>query len=530
MANPDKNIVTSIEPDPFDLANLRLDQSFVESAGVRKLLTTVPVRKPNPQDFVRVHPDPEYRATLAIIELKEDREIYLVPPSIARELPGEFVMATIYAAINRQGVVFLWPVRLPASEAGCSNGTDRRRRRPNWRCVVGSGSRPTCHSAPTRCSRRRARSRSRNGRICRFRNCCASGFATVWSTASTMPSSSGCVVSLMLERPFRYIVVADFEFEFGGHAAFADAARSGERPRPVCMVAKELRSGQTWRLWRDEFGFAPPFPIGPDALFVAYYASAELGLLPRIGLADAGDVLDLFTEFRDRTNGLPTPAGAGLIGALTYFGLDAIGAVEKDEMRALILRGGPWSAEEREEILRLLRHRHRRAGAPVAGHVAAARPSACPASRPLHGRCCRHGIHRRADRRGDAELVAGELDRDSGRADPRDRRRLRRVRRPHFQGRSLGAVSRSARNPMAAARKRPARSRRRRLPADGEGLPAVSPMRELRSALSELRLNDLAVGADGRNRTILSAFRSRTGRNQPSILGLYLARASGCAA
>ena len=41
-------------------------------------------------------------------------------------------------------------------------------------------------------------------------------------------------------------------------------------------------------------------------------------------------------------------------------------------------------------------------------------------------------------------------------------------------------------------------------------------MRELRSALSELRLNDLAVGRDGRNRLILSTFASRTGRNQPS--------------
>ena len=46
--------------------------------------------------------------------------------------------------------------------------------------------------------------------------------------------------------------------------------------------------------------------------------------------------------------------------------------------------------------------------------------------------------------------------------------------------------------------------------------PAVAPMRELRSALSEMRLADLAVGSDGRNRTILSAFRSRTGRCQPS--------------
>jgi hypothetical protein len=46
--------------------------------------------------------------------------------------------------------------------------------------------------------------------------------------------------------------------------------------------------------------------------------------------------------------------------------------------------------------------------------------------------------------------------------------------------------------------------------------PAVSPIRELRHALSDMRLADLAVGSDDRNRTILSAFRSRTGRNQPS--------------
>jgi DNA polymerase I-like protein with 3'-5' exonuclease and polymerase domains len=41
-------------------------------------------------------------------------------------------------------------------------------------------------------------------------------------------------------------------------------------------------------------------------------------------------------------------------------------------------------------------------------------------------------------------------------------------------------------------------------------------MRELRHALSQLRLNDLAIGSDGRNRTLLSAFQARTGRNQPS--------------
>jgi hypothetical protein len=103
-------------PDPFDRANLRLDQSFIESAGVKKLLTTVPVRKPNPQDFVRVHPAPEYRETLAIIELKDDREIYLLLPPIARELPGEFKTAVLHTVINRQGVLHLWPVMLPTPD------------------------------------------------------------------------------------------------------------------------------------------------------------------------------------------------------------------------------------------------------------------------------------------------------------------------------------------------------------------------------------------------------------------------------
>lgn len=44
----------------------------------------------------------------------------------------------------------------------------------------------------------------------------------------------------------------------------------------------------------------------------------------------------------------------------------------------------------------------------------------------------------------------------------------------------------------------------------------VAPVRELRSALSEMRLASLQVGDDGRNRCLLSPFRARTGRNQPS--------------
>jgi hypothetical protein len=102
--------------DGMSVADLRLDQNFVETAGVKKLLTTVPVRKPSPQDYNRVHPDPTFRSVVGLIELKDDREIYLLSPAMVQELPGEFYAATLYTAINRQGVVFLWPVRLPAKD------------------------------------------------------------------------------------------------------------------------------------------------------------------------------------------------------------------------------------------------------------------------------------------------------------------------------------------------------------------------------------------------------------------------------
>jgi len=103
--------------DPFDPAALRLDQSYIETAGVKKLLTTVPVRKPNRQDFIRVHPDPAYRLSpAAIIELKEDRETYLIVPGVATEIPGEFVSATLHITISRQGVLIVWPVKLPGPD------------------------------------------------------------------------------------------------------------------------------------------------------------------------------------------------------------------------------------------------------------------------------------------------------------------------------------------------------------------------------------------------------------------------------
>jgi DNA polymerase I len=315
---------------------------------------------------------------------------------------------------------------------------------------------------------------------------------------------------------FRYLVVADFEFEFGGHASFEDAARSGERQRPVCMVAKELRSGQVWRLFRGEFSSAPPFPIGPDALFVAFYASAELGCFKALGWPKPANILDLFTEFRDRTNGLPTLAGSGLVGALTHFGIDTIGADEKEEMRLRILGGGPWSSSERESILdycatdidaleRLLPAMLLRIDLPRAllrgrymAAAAAMEFTGTPIDTKMLSLLREHWIHIQDD-------LIRAIDTDFGVFDGRSFRAERwaaylvkhNIPWPLLESGALDLSDGAFRQQAKA-------------------YPAISPMRELRSSLSDLRLNDLAVGHDGRNRTILSAFRSRTGRNQPS--------------
>jgi hypothetical protein len=106
----------SATPDPFDPVNLRLGQSFTETTPVKKLLRTVPVRKPSAQDFVRVHPAPEFRDNFPIVELRGEREEYIVTAGLIAELAGEFVTKTLFLAINRQGTPFFWPIRLPGPD------------------------------------------------------------------------------------------------------------------------------------------------------------------------------------------------------------------------------------------------------------------------------------------------------------------------------------------------------------------------------------------------------------------------------
>jgi DNA polymerase I len=82
----------------------------------------------------------------------------------------------------------------------------------------------------------------------------------------------------------------DFEFR----------AEDGNRPEPLCMVAQELLTGREIRMWRPELLAlrAAPFNTGPDAVFVAYYAAAEMSCFLALGWPPPRNVLDLFAEHR----------------------------------------------------------------------------------------------------------------------------------------------------------------------------------------------------------------------------------------
>ena len=79
------------------------------------------------------------------------------------------------------------------------------------------------------------------------------------------------------ELPFDEIWLHDFEF----------IARPGERPDVVCLAARELRSGRTIGLWRDQLGKLPPYQTNHRALFVSFVANAEMRLPPGARLAAA---------------------------------------------------------------------------------------------------------------------------------------------------------------------------------------------------------------------------------------------------
>ena len=307
---------------------------------------------------------------------------------------------------------------------------------------------------------------------------------------------------------YREVWLADFGF----------SAPPGERLSAVCLAAREVRSGRTIRLGPDDLRrwISPPYPIDGRSLFVSYEAASALGCHLALGWPLPIRILDLFTEFRNRTNGLTTPHGSGLYGALDWHGLDAIPGAARPSLDALAARGGAWTEAEQRA---LLDHRVTVVGA-LSGLLAAMLPELELDRALLRGR------------------YMAAVARMEHAGVPIDVPTLQRIREALSGLRGglireidsrFGVYDGMAFRPdlweAFLSRKGIAwpRTPSGALALDDDTFremarcdPDVALMRELRTSLGHLRPDDLAVGTDGRCRTSLRPFASRTGRNQPS--------------
>lgn len=307
---------------------------------------------------------------------------------------------------------------------------------------------------------------------------------------------------------FQEIWLVDFEF----------SASPGERPTPLCLVAREFRSGQLIRQWLKNDGTdLPPFSLSVDSLYVAYFASAELGCHLALGWTSPMRILDLYVEFRNLTNGQRLPCGNGLLGALIYFGLQGIDQVEKSSMRDLAMRGGLYTEQEKLALLdycqsdvdslfllfqkmsslidiqrAVIRGRYMNAVAQMECQGIPVESDRLAAMKTHWTRIQDSLVH--------------EIDQSyeiyEGRTFKTDRFQAYLQRQqipwPRLPSGKLALDDETF------------RMMSRKFPVE------IGPIHELRSTLGQLRLNDLSVGKDGRNRCLLSPFRSKTGRNQPS--------------
>jgi DNA polymerase I len=315
----------------------------------------------------------------------------------------------------------------------------------------------------------------------------------------------------VLGLPFREVWCIDFEF----------VSEPGALPVPVCMVARELGSKKQIRLWQDEFATRPPFPTDDTTLVVAYFATAELGCFLQLGWPVPKRLLDLYTEFRNATNGIPLHEGRGLLGALSHHGISTITAEQKTEERGLVMRGGPWSLSERQRILDYCQTDVDPLGALLERMLPGIlkRPTGLGHAL-LRGRYM--SAVARMERAGvpiDSDMLAqlrrhwGSIKRDLITAIDKD---YNVYDGSVFKSGLFAAYCVDNRIDWPRTATGQLQLDRETFRDQARRYPQLEPLKELRHALSELRLEKLAVGPDHRNRELLSPFGASSGRNTPS--------------
>jgi hypothetical protein len=125
-AAPPQPPARPIPPDPFDPSSLRLGSDYSEGLGVRKVISTIPNRKPNRSEWFRVRPGADWRLQTAVLELERgvERSTYLVAPALWPDLSGEITPALLLTCVNQAGDLFLWRIKLPGPDGRSNTWTE----------------------------------------------------------------------------------------------------------------------------------------------------------------------------------------------------------------------------------------------------------------------------------------------------------------------------------------------------------------------------------------------------------------------
>jgi hypothetical protein len=107
----------------FDnLEAIRLSPEDTAGLGSKKILTTVPVRKPKKQEFFRCHPDANMTLAAMLVTDDDSGEAHFVAP----DMRGHGVLADnvkptlLQLCILRNGTLFIWPLTIPGEGGGRS--------------------------------------------------------------------------------------------------------------------------------------------------------------------------------------------------------------------------------------------------------------------------------------------------------------------------------------------------------------------------------------------------------------------------
>ena len=123
---PEAAPVPPTPPDPFDLAALRLGSDYAAGLGVKRVITTIPVRKPSKDEWFRRRPGEAWMLTTAVLEVEKgvERSTYLLARPLWTDYSGEVTPAVLFVCMNRQGDLFVWRVKLPGPDGRANTWTE----------------------------------------------------------------------------------------------------------------------------------------------------------------------------------------------------------------------------------------------------------------------------------------------------------------------------------------------------------------------------------------------------------------------